>query len=127
MIYFLQGPFTHNKFYLKEFAIVIPDEEADLIETVDQGTHFIFPSPELYNMTVSSAVDYIAKTPEGLLLFLNLLLLAHIYSLSPYSPLIWNGTRGAQKPLYRILLLPTLILSYCSLAKGMSNMTRYDQ
>lgn len=79
MIYFLQGAFTHNKFYLKEFAIVIPDEEADLIESVDQGAHFIFTSPELYNMTVSSAVDYIAKTPEGLLLFLNLLPLAHIY------------------------------------------------
>ena len=70
-----------NNLYLQEFAIVIPDAEADEIQTVDQGVYF-FPRYLGHSMTLSSAIDYIAKTPEGLLLFFkSFLILAHaIYS-----------------------------------------------
>ena len=50
---------------LQEFAIEIPDAEADEIQTVQQGVWFR-PLPLLGHVTHSfTAIDYIAKTPEG--------------------------------------------------------------
>lgn len=52
--------------FYKEFAIEIPDAEADEIQTVQQGNtscHIPFAASA---HVISSAIDYIAKTPEGL-------------------------------------------------------------
>jgi hypothetical protein len=48
----------------QEFSIEIPDAEADEIKTVEQGMSWrnlraAYPDPAF------SAIDYIAKTPEG--------------------------------------------------------------
>jgi len=61
---------------LQEFAIEIPDAEADEIRTVQQGKLFsaLGICPRLQPFT---AIDYIAKTPEGTPVTLKLPALAH--------------------------------------------------
>ena len=65
------GPLSYSiicsltcSFSLQEFAIEIPDAEADEIKTVQQGMQRA--GPTLLDLTIFlTAIDYIAKTPEG--------------------------------------------------------------
>lgn len=56
----------------EEFAIEIPDEDADRITTVGEGeshspSHLIYPLHPLMTWLVTSlaAIDYISKSPEA--------------------------------------------------------------
>ena len=50
----------------QEFAIEIPDAEADAITTVGQGeTVFVLSTSFDPANTLTIAIDYISKTPEG--------------------------------------------------------------
>ncbi|KAI0257568.1 acyl carrier protein-like protein [Lactifluus subvellereus] len=50
----------------EEFSIEIPDVEADAIQTVQQGESWLCSfCSNVITCTSSSAIDYIAKTPEG--------------------------------------------------------------
>ncbi len=54
---------------MQEFAIEIPDAEADEIKTVSQGTcNFTCGNTCSDRVYRDTAIDYIAKTPEGELL-----------------------------------------------------------
>ncbi len=55
---------VHSNVIPQEFSIEIPDVEADEIQTVQQGMVYI-PSILCVSRTFS-AIDYIAKTPEGM-------------------------------------------------------------
>lgn len=63
----------------EEFSIEIPDEEADRITTVGEGTFFV-PSPSFWapdlardrsffdadrDISIPTAIEYISKTPEA--------------------------------------------------------------
>lgn len=56
---------------LQEFSIEIPDAEADEIATVQQGACSARVLP-FRQLTSCSAIDYIAKTPEGMFLIIYL-------------------------------------------------------
>ena len=56
----------HSNISLQEFSIEIPDAEADEIKTVQQGTLINLKAfLVILTRVSSSAIDYIAKTPEG--------------------------------------------------------------
>lgn len=50
---------------LQEFAIEIPDAEADEIQTVEQGLILSLHVRDLGSFFLFPAIEYIAKTPEG--------------------------------------------------------------
>ena len=84
--------------YLQEFSIVIPDVEADEIQTVGQGVYSFHVTWNVRWQFFFSAIDYIAKTPEGLFPFLNLSCFWLMEIFFPFTARwlkAWTGQRGA--------------------------------
>ena len=82
--------------YLQEFSIVIPDVEADEIQTVGQGVYSFHVTWNVRWQFFFSAIDYIAKTPEGLFPFLNLSCF-WLMEIFLYSPMIESLNRAARR------------------------------